>query len=301
MRRPIELPTLLVAVCTYAALIWGTTGIWSLQPLLAVLVTGVAVAQFGSLQHEVLHGHPTGIAWLDAALVFPAVNPLIPYLRFKDLHLAHHYDPVLTDPYDDPESNYQDPAVWARMPRWQQRLLRLNNTLLGRMLIGPIWGTWAWLRSDLALWGQKRVRLGWGLHAAGVALVLVWLLTVAEMPLWAYMLAVWLGYALLKIRSYLEHRAHVAARARTVIIEDRSPLSLLFLNNNFHAVHHMHPDVPWYKLPGLYALRREHYLRRNDGYRYASYTQVFAQYFLRAKDPVPHPIYPVDKGSHPEG
>ena len=31
-------------------------------------------------------------------------------------HLAHHRDAMLTDPYDDPESNYLDPAVWAGEP-----------------------------------------------------------------------------------------------------------------------------------------------------------------------------------------
>ncbi len=33
------------------------------------------------------------------------------------MHMAHHRDAILTDPYDDPESNYLDPAVWARLPR----------------------------------------------------------------------------------------------------------------------------------------------------------------------------------------
>ena len=81
-----------------------------------------------------------------------------------------------------------------------------------------------------------------------------------------------------------------------MIIEDRGPLALLFLNNNFHAVHHMHPEVAWYRLPGLYLQRREHFLRRNDGYLFTSYAQVIARYLLRAKDPVPHPIFPVDRG-----
>jgi len=77
-----------------------------------------------------------------------------------------------------------------------------------------------------------------------------------------------------------------------VIIEDRGLLALLFLNNNFHVVHHMHPKVPWYRLPALYRERRAHYLERNDGYRYASYREVFARHLLRAKDPVPHPLWP---------
>jgi fatty acid desaturase len=81
-----------------------------------------------------------------------------------------------------------------------------------------------------------------------------------------------------------------------VIIESRGPLSLLFLNNNFHVVHHMHPNVPWYRLPALYFSNRDHYLRRNEGYLYSNYTQIIREYLFRAKDPVPHPIFPVDKG-----
>ena len=53
----------------------------------------------------------------------------------------------------------------------------------------------------------------------------------------------------------------------------------------------MHPKLPWYRLPQIYFNNREKYLRRNDGYRYASYGEVFRRHFLRAKDPVPHPLY----------
>ena len=127
-------------------------------------------------------------------------------------------------------------------------------------------------------------------------LVFGWLWAMAAMPVWAYLLAVYLGTALLKIRTYLEHRAHEAARARTVIIESRGPFSLLFLNNNFHVVHHMHPAVPWYKLPGMYAARRDHYRRRNEAYVYRNYAEIFRRYLFSPKDPVPHPIWPVYNG-----
>lgn len=129
-------------------------------------------------------------------------------------------------------------------------------------------------------------------------LVWRWLNYLGNMPIWAYLLAAYLGWSLLKIRTYLEHRAHEAARARTVIIESRGPLSLLFLNNNFHVVHHMHPAVAWYKLPALYAARKEHYQRRNEAYVYKSYVEIFARYLFRAKDPVPHPIWPVRHGGN---
>lgn len=291
--RDIEWPTVAMLLATYA--VFALAGwVWSLSGPLSVLLTGIALAQFSSLQHEVLHRHPFRAQWLNEALVFPALMPFVPYLRFKDTHLQHHFDPALTDPYDDPESNYLDPAVWAKTPPLLQRLLRCNNTLAGRVLLGPALGTWIFLRDELKRLraGEGRVLLAWGLHLIGLVPVLLWLQWV-EMPVWAYLLAVYLGTALLKIRTYLEHRAHEAFRARTVVIEDRGPLSYLFLNNNFHVVHHMHPAVPWYELPALYASRREHYLRRNEAYVYRSYGQIIRQYFWHAKDPVPHPIWPV--------
>ena len=290
----IEWQTLSLLAATYAVWGFGTSTVYTLSPVLGVIVTAVAITQFCSLQHEALHGHPFRKAWLNEALVFPALYPPVPYGRFRATHLAHHHDPSLTDPYDDPESNYCDPQVWATLPRWQQRLLVANNTLLGRMVIGPILGNLLWLRGEARLLCHARaVQRDWLLHLGGLVLLVLWLAFV-PMGWLGYLAAVYIATALLKIRTFLEHRAHVAARARTVIVEDRGPLALLFLNNNLHVVHHMHPQVPWYRLPSLYAANRQHYLRRNDGYAYRSYAQIFARHFLRAKDPVPHPLMGAD-------
>jgi fatty acid desaturase len=287
----IEWPTLLMLVATYAVLIIATSLIYARSPVFGTVITGFAIAQFSSLQHEALHGHPFRAKWLNEVLVSPAVTLTVPYGRFRDVHLAHHHDPVLTDPYDDPESNYLDPAVWSGLPRAVQLLLLVNNTLLGRMVVGPLIGMVLWLRGEarLILAGERAVIRDWLLHAAGFLPVIAWL-WIAAMPWWAYLLAAWIGHGMLKIRTYLEHRAHDLSRARTVIIEDKGPLALLFLNNNFHAVHHMHPQVPWYKLPGVYAAQADHYQRRNEGYVYRSYAQIFRSYLLRVKDPVVHPL-----------
>ena len=287
----IEWPTLLMLVATYAVLISATSVLYAWLPLLGVILTGFAIAQFSSLQHEALHGHPFNTAWINELLVSPAVTLTVPYGRFRDVHLEHHHDPALTDPYDDPESNFLDPAVWSGLPRAVQLLLLINNTLMGRMVVGPLIGAVLWLRGEMRviLAGEGSVRRDWVLHAIGLLPVIGWL-WLAAMPWWAYLLAAWIGHGLLKIRTYLEHRAHDLCRARSVIIEDRGPLALLFLNNNFHAVHHMHPQVAWYKLPALYAGQSDHYQRRNEGYVYRSYAQIFRSYLWHVKDPVPHPL-----------
>lgn len=293
-----ETPTVFMLGITYLAWVAGTL-IWDHSALMSVLLTGVAITQFLSLQHEALHGHPFRNQHLNEALVFPALAICVPYRRFRDTHLQHHHDPALTDPYDDPETNYTDPQLWAQLSPIVRGVLRLNNTLLGRMVLGPIIGTWTFLSHDINLIrrGTPGVLSAWMLNFVALVPVVVWLHW-AQMPALGYLCAVYLAMGLLKIRTFLEHRAHEVSRARTVVIEDRGPLSLLFLNNNFHVVHHMHPSVAWYKLPALYQARKAHFLRRNEDYRYRNYAEVFALYLMRAKDPVPHPVWPVqsDRG-----
>lgn len=292
-RRRVEWPTLLLVAGCYAVWALATTVLAVFWLPLGIAMLILSVTLHSSLQHEVLHGHPFRSRILNEALVFLPVGLFFPYGRFRDLHLAHHRDESLTDPYDDPESNYLDPKVWARLPGWLRLLLRANNTLLGRMVFGPAISIVAVLRGDARaiLGGDRAIARDWALHAAGLVPVGLWIAG-AEMPFPAYLLSAYAGMSVLKIRTFLEHRAHDLARGRTVVVEDRGPLAFLFLNNNLHVVHHAKPGVAWYRLPGLYAANRDEYLRRNDGYRYASYAEVFRRHFLKPKDPVPHPLRP---------
>lgn len=275
--------------------IWGAATVWisDVSVFLAILVCAWTAAQHSSLTHEALHGHPTRNKLINAALVFPPLTVVVPYLRFRDTHLAHHKDENLTDPYDDPETNYLDPAVWDSLPEWRKAMCRANNTLAGRLTLGPIIGQISFMAADWRLIraGDRRVLAGWLLHIPAVVSVVWWMVWVADMPIWAWLISVYLSLSLLKLRTYLEHRAHDRTAARTAIVEDTWLFGLLFLNNNLHVVHHMHPGAPWYALPGLYRSRRDHYLSSNQGYRYRTYAEVARQYLFRAKDPVPHPLY----------
>ncbi|MCV2893012.1 fatty acid desaturase [Lentibacter sp. XHP0401] len=290
----VEWPTLGLLVGTYGLFALGTT--WAAEAWLpfGMACVMLSAVMHSSLCHEALHGHPTRVKWLNEALVFVQLTLCVPYGRFRDLHLIHHQDENLTDPYDDPESNYRDPAIWAVTPRWGKVLLSFNNTLLGRILVGPAVGQFFFMRDDwrAILAGDRAALSAWLVHIPAVAIVIWWVVAHGSLPLWALFVAVYAALGVLKIRTFLEHRAHEATQGRTVIVEDRGPLALLFLNNNYHVVHHERPGVPWYRLPALFRAEREAFLGKNDGYYYRSYAHVFAKYFLRAKDPVPHPLWP---------
>ena len=289
----IEWKTLGVMVFCY--LLWGlgTTLVYNVSPVLGFIIITLMISLHSSLQHEVLHGHPLPNQKLSELLVYPAIGLLIPYERFKDTHLKHHYDPNLTDPYEDPESNYLDPKVWNKISKVIQGILLINNSLLGRIILGPLISMVVFIRGDIRdyLLGQKRILISWLHHVLGVFLVCLWLVSFSQIPLIVYFICAYFGLGLLKIRTFLEHRAHEHPRGRTVIINDRGFFSFLFLNNNFHLVHHMHPNISWYELPRIFDRDKEKFLQRNEGYSYTSYFDIFKKYAFQRKDPVPHPLW----------
>ena len=68
-------------------------------------------------------------------------------------------------------------------------------------------------------------------------------------------------------------------------------MRLLFLNNNYHAVHHNHPYVPWFELPVIWRQHKAQTLRDNGGYHYpGGYLQVAWCWLLRRREPVEHPF-----------
>ena len=258
---------------------------------LGYVALAVVIAFHSSLQHEIIHGHPTSSKALNEALVFFPLGLSFPFERYRDLHLAHHQDNRLTDPYEDPESWYLDPAVWARTSHPMRLLLIVNNTALGRMLIGPGLGFIRFAISDAkeGFAGRRDIRRAWGLHALGAVPVVLWLAYAGVSPL-PYALACYGGLSLINLRSFLEHRAEERVRGRSAIVEDGGVLSLLYLNNNLHAVHHAHPDLAWARIPAHYREHKGRFLEMNGGYFFPSYWDVLRRHAVTPKEPPAHPL-----------
>lgn len=288
--RTIEWPT-------WAALA-GCYGVWALALAgyasfgWVVLIPAALAATFhSSLQHEVLHGHPTRNAALNEALVFLPLGLVYPYRRFKDTHLRHHCDERLTDPYDDPESWYVAEGDYNRLGALMRAILAANGTLVGRVLLGPALAVWGFWRDDLRSIraGNVAVIDAWMRHGIGLVGVLA-LLAWAGLPLWLYAaLVAYPALSLLAIRTFIEHRAAMDPKMRSAVVEDGGFFALLFLNNNLHRVHHERPALPWYRLPALWRAERARFLAENGNYLLPGYGAVLRLWGLRRREPVVHP------------
>ena len=297
-----EWPTLLLSLCIYGG--WLTLTFyagrmaWWLLPLPGAWL----IAWHMSLQHEVIHGHPTRIAWLNDLIGSIPLSLWLPYERYKTSHLGHHRGASLTDPIEDPESHYVTAERYRRVGPTGRLLLRAGNTLLGRMTIGPARSIVMFLDHDARalLADDTGVRRAWLLHLPGVILVLAWLLLVCHLSLARYAaLFIYPGLSLVLIRSFAEHRAAEEPGHRTAVVERAPLLGLLFLFNNLHVVHHLRPGLAWYRIPAWYRMNRSALLRDNGGLVYRGYLDVARRYLVRQHDSPVHEIRRWTQGHPP--
>jgi len=80
------------------------------------------------------------------------------------------------------------------------------------------------------------------------------------------------------VRSFHEHRVAEAVEHRTVLNEAAWFWRLLFLNNNYHLVHHDLPHVPWYALREVYETSRQQYIERSGGFLVKGYSEWLRPY-----------------------
>lgn len=294
-RPAVEWPTLVLALATYGGWL-ASTHAYGRWPLVIVApLTAVLVALHGSLQHEITHGHPTRWPAVNRILGSIPLTPWLPFARYRTTHLAHHRDERLTDPLDDPESYYYTRAGYAALPALARWIVRINQTLAGRVTVGAVWIPLRFLQAECRAVrrGEPGMRAIWAGHVAWCVPVAVWLTWVCGMPLWIYVLAMAVpGTGISLIRSFAEHRALPEMRHRIAIVERSWILGPLFLFNNLHALHHESPGIPWYRYPARYRQIRARLLRENGGLVYRTYFDVARRYLFRPHDA---PVHPTDR------
>lgn len=291
LRNPREWRTVLVAVAVYGGWAAVVLSYGSMPPWSSVALLAWFGAWHLSLQHEIVHGHPSRFVWLNDLIGSVPLTLWIPYFTFKREHLSHHAA-SLTIPKVDSESFYVSADDWHAAGRVMRKIYQANRTLLFRLLVWSIFSTVAFVAVNLkeAILGQNNSRRAVTLHLIGVAGVIAFV-SYSGMPLWLYALGVIYGGRILNmLRPFAEHEWKEGTELRTAMVQAGPVMSLLMLNNNLHVAHHDEPGVAWYDVPEL-ALRTDAFGRaERSGLLYrGGYLEIARRFGVR---PFSQPIHP---------
>ena len=252
-----------------------------------------------SLQHEALHGHPTGWRGVNTALAFAPLSLWLPYLGYRSSHMVHHHTD-LTDPQFDPESFYLRPVDWASASLIKRAYILVTRTMIGRLTIGAVHSIARYLWHEIrTIRSNRAAARRWAVHLVAAVVVAWWLFAIVGVPVWQYLLGfIVMGQSFTLLRSFVEHCA-VAEGTRSAVVKAGPVMSLLFLNNNLHHTHHAEPSTPWYQLPALHrTLDADELAARGAGLYQRGYVEVARRNFLR---PFCQPDHPLSPGARPFG
>src|SRR5471032_86961 len=133
-----EWPTWFLIVAVYGG--WFATALnaRSIGIPFAVSILAVLSCLYLSLQHELLHGHPTRFPLFNALFGIAPLAVWFPYAVYRESHLRHHDDVHLTDPDLDPETYFVSARRWRGAGPVVRGLLIVRNTFFGRIVLGPL-------------------------------------------------------------------------------------------------------------------------------------------------------------------
>ena len=287
-----ELVTLLVGLAIYSLWFFLTFNFHNLPLPLVFIAGGFVICWFGSFQHETIHGHPFKNQKFNSALAYLPLGLVFPYSIYKQTHIKHHETSDLTDPLDDPESFYFTSSNWEAKSKTARLLYNFNNTLTGRLLIGPVLSIYLFLKSEIQMLvrGDRSHLNDWLVHIFAVSVVMSWVSFICGISLFQYLaFFIYPGTALSLVRSYTEHKPALNNDESNAIVESNLPFQLVFLNNNFHYVHHKLPWLPWYKIPFAYQNHKDEVLKANGGFYFKGYGEILKRFAFKPKD---SPVFP---------
>ena len=275
----VEWPTVGVAVAIAGGLAVVLAGHESMPTPVVVGALALLGAWYNSLQHEVVHGHPTPWRRVNTALAAAPLGLVVPFAVYRETHLAHHRADPLTDPDIDPESFYVSSATWSRCGPVRRAGLRAMRTLAGRMVLGPPVAAVQWWRRIIAgppARDRDARRRGRARSSSPCG--------PPDCAVWVYVIGVaWGGGALSLLRSFAEHR-QADAGTSSAVVHAGWFFSLLFLNNNLHHTHHARPGVPWYGLPDVHARIGSDRIAAAGAGLYRGYGEISRRYLFRPFD-----------------
>ena len=259
------LPTAALAILTFSAWCWVSWQAFSggFSLVLACLLNTVLAYISFTPQHDAVHGsissnHKWRNEWIGRLAGIPLFSP---FYAFQRLHLAHHRHT------NDPE---KDPDFWSGTGPWYLLPLR-------------------WLSQEPYYWYMSATKLKETSRRKRKEVVLTLLLFYggsvamavsghASAVIWAWIVPSRLASAMLAfLFDYLPHKPHRISMKESPFKATRNiegpGLSIMFLAQNYHLVHHTFPTVPFYRYLRIWRKHRGWF--ESHGGRSDSLRQVF--------------------------
>ena len=248
--------------------------IFLLAVLVAIRVTGwpflmiplgILLAFLFNLEHECTHKTPFRTPWINewAGRVSGFVI-FQPFLWFRYFHLAHHR--FTNDPKRDPElvgkpkpKTVLEYVVFVLcLIYWKDKVELLFSNALGRIDDDFIPES-----------AYHRLKVEARISLAVYAALLVFSIAVSPVLLWTWLVPLAIGFPFLRLYHLAEHGrcptvSDMFENTRTVFTN--RPVRFVTWNMPYHIEHHTLPMVPFYRLPELHRLVREHLRQTSDGY-----------------------------------
>ena len=229
--RKIAWPTLALLCLMYALLVGNVVLFFSDRgPLvLHVLASAIGIHLAFTIWHDAVHRSVFRQGRLDDVVGVLGVFPyMAPYFLEKWFHLQHH---ALLNQRTDPNFIYTDGSFWT-IPLRYLRILRYAKDRLpedprsaGERMVDRLVPLSVLVIYAVAWW-----------HGAFFDLALIWFvpLVMSKLVMDWYI-------------NYLPHVGLPPDRYRGTRVVDVPWLSPLVLFHNYHAIHHLWPQIPWYE------------------------------------------------------
>jgi len=229
-------------------------------------IQGVLIVFLFTLLHETVHRTAFASQWInDWVARICGLAILLPSEWFRYFHFAHHRH--TQDPENDPELADPKPETVAGyilhvsgIPIW-----RSHTKTLFRLAIDGGNDSFTPPSGRLKVRREARAMLGFY-----VALAFVSIYVGSALPVYVWIVPVLLGQPFLRLYLLAEHGrcpfvANMLENSRTTFTN--IVVRQLAWNMPYHSEHHSYPVVPFYKLPELHRLVRDHLRTTERGYR----------------------------------
>jgi len=223
--------TLLLLAAMYV-LLAGNAVLYAVAPLpivVHVFISAVAIHLAFTIWHEAVHMNVSPRTWVNNAVGVAGMLPyMTPYFMQRWIHLRHH---SRLNETDDPNLIYTDGPFWQipfRYPRallYARKVMRDDPRSRGEQIADALFAT-----AIASVYGVA----WWYGHLTDA--LLLWLLPVV--------------IAKLVMDWYINYIPHVGLpphRYRGTRVFDVAWLTPLVLGHNYHAIHHLWPNLPWHR------------------------------------------------------